>query len=118
MSDPSDVKQEIREVLLDHVGKENAIHSGEVAEMVGVEDEATHVRIREHLTELLEEGLPLASNPALGYWIIENQEELDSYVGSLERRARGVEQRKINVLDAAYAWPDLDLSDDEYMDPP
>ena len=109
------VKKEIREILLDRVGKENAIHAGDIADMVGVEDNDTHIRAREYLTELLEEGMPLASSPPHGYWIIANQDELDSYIGSLERRARQIENRKLNVLDAAESWPDLDLDDDDLL---
>ena len=115
MATDEDVKQEIRDVLTDHVGKDEAIHAGEIADEVGVPDDDTHVRVREYITELLEEGLPLASSTAHGYWIIENQEELDNYVGSLERRARSTENRKLDVLDAAESWPDLDLTDDDYM---
>jgi hypothetical protein len=115
MATDEEIKEEVRDILTDHVGKENAIHAGEVADKVDVPDDDTHVRIREYITELLEEGLPLASSTAHGYWIIENQEELDNYVGSLERRARSTENRKLAVLDAADEWPDLDLTDDEYF---
>jgi biotin operon repressor len=118
MATDEEIKQEIREILTEnHVGKENAIYSGDIAEQVGVPDDDTHVRIREYLSELLEEGVPLASNPGHGYWIIKNQDELDNYVGSLERRARKIENRKIDVLDAAEEWPDLDLTDadEEFM---
>lgn len=113
MASDDDIKNEIRKILLDHVGKENAIHSGEVADRVGVKDDDTHVRAREYLTELVEDGVPLASSTAHGYWIIENQDELDNYIGSLERRERNIENRKLKVLDAADSWPDLDLTDDD-----
>ena len=115
MVSDDEIKKEIREILLDHVGKENAIHAGAIADRVGVEDDDTHVRAREYITELLKEGMPLASSTAHGYWIIANQEELDNYIGSLERRARNIENRKLNVLDAAESWPDLDLTDDDLM---
>lgn len=115
MATDDDVKKAIREILLNHVGKDNAIHAGDIAEQVDVKDDDTHVRVREYLTELLEDGLPLASSTAHGYWIIENQDELDNYIGSLERRARRTENRKLDVLDAAEAWPNLDLTDDEYI---
>ena len=105
-------KEDVREVMERHVGRGEAIFSGDVASRVGIEDEATHQRVREVLRELLKEGMPLASNPGLGYWVIENQEELDTYVGSLERRARNIETRKNDVLDAADAWENLDLVDD------
>lgn len=115
MAPDDGIKAEIREILLEHVGKENAIHSGEIAERVGVEDDDTHVRAREYLTELVEDGVPLASSTAHGYWIIANQDELDNYIGSLERRARNIDNRKLKVLDAANSWPDLDLIDDDLM---
>lgn len=116
MATGEDIKREIRQILTEnHVGKENAIFSGDIAGEVGVPDDDTHIRVREYLSELLEEGLPLAGNPGHGYWIIANQEELDNYVGSLERRARQIENRKLDVLDAADSWSDLDLTEDGYM---
>ena len=115
MATDEGIQEEIREILTQHVGKENAIHAGEIADMVGVPDDDTHVRAREYITELLKDGVPIASSTAHGYWIIANQEELDNYVGSLERRARNTENRKLDVLDAAESWSDLDLTDDTYM---
>ena len=54
----------------------------------------THVHMREYITELLKEGMALASSTAHGYWIIANQEELDDYIRSLERRARGISKQE------------------------
>lgn len=110
-------KQEIRDVLLDHVGKENAINASEIAEIVGIDEGDTYSRTRRFITEILEEGVPVASNPGHGYWIIETQDELDNYVGALGRRARQIDNRRIRVIDAAEQWPDLDLPadpDEEY----
>jgi hypothetical protein len=106
-------KSQVREVIVDHVGKENAIFAGDVAEIAGIDDGDTHVRTREYLTELLREGLPIASNPGHGYWIIKNQEELDNYIGSLERRALKIRSRKDKVFEAAEQWPELDLFDED-----
>ena len=105
----------VRELILEHRGKENAIFASEIAEEVGIEDGDTTVNTREYITELLEEGIPLASNPGLGYWVIETQEELDNYVGSLERRARSIENRKLKALDAAESWPELELTDEDHF---
>jgi NDP-sugar pyrophosphorylase family protein len=109
-------KREIREMLEEnHVGKGNAIFSGEIADEMGIPDDDTHVNVREYLSELLQEGLPLAGNPGHGYWIIDSQEELDNYVGSLERRARSIDNRKLNVLEAAESYPDLEFTDEDML---
>lgn len=114
MATDQDKKQKIRKMLEEnHVGRENAIFSGEIADEMDIPDDDTHINVREYLSELLDEGLPLASNPGLGFWIINSQEELDSYVGSLERRARRIDQRKIDVLEAAESYPDLEFSDED-----
>lgn len=105
-------KEDIREVLLDHVGKENAINASEIAELVGIDEGDTYSRTRRYITDVLEEGVPVASNPGHGYWIIKSQEELDNYVGALGRRARQIDNRRIKAIDAAEEWPDLDLPAD------
>lgn len=109
-----DKLDQIREIILEREGKENAIFSSEIAEEVGIDEGDTYSKTRKYLRHLLnEEGIPIASNTGKGYWLIANQEELDNYVGSLERRARGIDNRKVSVLDAADEWPDLDTTDEE-----
>lgn len=112
MSDENDLKQQIRDIVIERVGKDAAIHASEIADMVGIEEGDTYSRTRRYLKEILKDGVPLASNPAHGYWIIENQEELDNYVGRLGRRARRTDNRRLLVIDAAEEWPDLDLPPD------
>lgn len=114
MSNHNTTKDRIREIILEHVGKENAIHASEIADAVGINEGDTYSRTREYLKDILEEGVPLASNPGYGYWVIANQEELDNYVGALGRRARRIDNRRLTVIDAAEEWPDLDLPPDDY----
>ena len=117
MSNKSSTKETIREIIVKHQGRENAIFASQIAEEAGIDEGDTYSQTRKYLKQLLKEGIPLASNPGRGYWVIENQEELDNYIGSLERRARQTDNRKLYVLDAAEEWPDLDLTDDNYMEP-
>lgn len=105
-------KEQIRDLIVEHVGRENAIHASEIAEAVGIDEGDTYSRTRRYLKEILEDGVPLASSPPLGYWVIANQEELDNYVGALGRRARRTDNRRLLVIDAAEEWPDLDLPPD------
>lgn len=111
-------KEQIRDLIVEHVGKENALNASEIAERVGIDEGDTYSRTRRYLTEILEDGVPLASSPHHGYWVVENQDELDNYVGALGRRARRIDNRIIKVIDAAEEWPDLDLPpdpEDEYL---
>lgn len=107
-----DYKAKIREVITQHVGQENAIYASEIAEKVGIDEGDTYSRTRRYLKDILKDGVPIASNPAHGSWIIENQEELDNYVGALGRRARQIDNRRLWVIDAAEEWPDLNLPDE------
>lgn len=105
-------KEDIREVILNHVGKENAIYASEIADAVGIEEGDTYSRTRRYLKEVLKDGVPIASSPAHGNWVIDNQEELDNYVAALGRRARKIDNRRLSVIDAADEWQDLDLPPD------
>lgn len=102
-------KEDIREVIVQHVGKENAIYNREIAEAVGIDEGDTYSRTRRYLKEVLKDGVPIASSPAYGNWIVANQEELDNYVGRLGRQARQIDNRRLLVIDAAENWPELDL---------
>jgi hypothetical protein len=92
----------IRDILLGHKGKENAIFSGQIAKQVGIDDVqgGTHVKIRKLIWEAIQKyELPIAARSDNGYYYITNQDELFEYFGNLSDRSFGIEERKRVVRD-------------------
>lgn len=88
----------IKEIFLDHRGPDNAISSGQVADMLGVEPGASKIKIRELIRDaMVLHKLPLGSNNR-GYYLITDEEDLRRYSRSLEKRMREIEDRKARVL--------------------
>ncbi|MHA1315789.1 MAG: hypothetical protein ACTSRB_17930 [Candidatus Helarchaeota archaeon] len=93
------VIENVKEILKAHKGKKNAIPSKELAKMVGIEPGASNVKIREYITEVIKTGgLPIASAGTKGYYLIENEDELNTYIKSLESRMREIQNRMIMVI--------------------
>jgi len=83
-----DIEQELR-----GRGKDDAMHSGALADAVGIDDGEGNPQTREAIRTLMEErGAPIASGNC-GYWYLESKEQLTEYVASLEGRITGIEQR-------------------------
>jgi len=77
--------RKIKEIILKHKGKANAIKSRRIAAMVGIEEDATHGTTRGLITKLYEEKLPIGAC-GKGYFLIENQAEVDEYRRFLNNR--------------------------------
>lgn len=90
----------IRKIILEHKGKNNAITSGKIATALGIPDNDTVATTRSLITKLIREGLPIGAHDN-GYFLIENQEELNEYIRKLNDRIYGIYDR-INRLISIY----------------
>ncbi len=75
----------IKQILLEHVGREKAIKSKPIAIMIGVFEDDTHVATRTLITKLVKQGLPIGAC-SKGYFILQTQKEVDEYQQSLNNR--------------------------------
>ena len=121
-------KEQIRYILLDHVGKINMIKAETIAEMIGIEPGPSGVRIRELITDtIVSYHLPVASSNR-GYYLLENPEDLKRYQRSLDGRVNKITSRKILVTQyysefynqeelelGREVFEDIDEEDDEEM---
>lgn len=90
---------EIEEILLGHKGKKNAITAREIAKKVGVRDNDTFVNTRMLIKKLMKnKQLPIGALDNGGYFLIENQKELNDYAKMLDRRANGIITRKARAI--------------------
>ena len=91
--------EEIESILLNRKGKKNAITAREIANTVGIHDNDTFVNTRMLIRKLMKiKQLPIGALDNGGYFLIENQTELNDYVKMLDRRANGVTTRKARAI--------------------
>ena len=83
----------IREILLKHKGKKNAIKSKVIAVRVGITEDDTHIGTRSLITKLVKQGLPIGACDN-GYFLMENQKEVDEYNQILNNRIEEIYDRK------------------------
>ena len=86
--------EQIRDILLQHRGKSNAITSKEISRMMGFPMEDTQSKSRKAIWETAEIfSLPLISC-SRGYFIAENDEEMEEYNSNIQRRIDGMEKTR------------------------
>lgn len=91
--------EEIEEILLKHKGKKSAITAREIAKKVGIRDNDTFINTRMLIRKLMKnKQLPIGALDNGGYFIIENQKELNDYAKMLDRRANGITTRKARAI--------------------
>lgn len=114
-----DVDQEtletVKELLMEHRGADNQISSREINEVIEVDSVGSFPRTREIVRTLLfEEEVPIASG-GNGYYIIEDQDELEEEISSIDRRIGNIAERRVAVRRAAMNWSDeiegIDVND-------
>ena len=89
-----DVIEQIKDILMQHCGKSNAITSGEIADLIDINEDDTHAKTRAMILEAAKRyHLPLAADRN-GYYLITNEEEYDAYMNNLDSREEGIEERK------------------------
>lgn len=90
----------IQELMLDHQGPSNTISSGQIAEVLGVDDADAQPKTREAIRVLSEEReVPIAST-SQGYYLIQTQDHLNDYLENLDGRIAGIQKRKQTAIDA------------------
>ena len=89
--------EQIKDILLGHVGKNNMIKAEAIAEMIGIDPGPSGVRIRGLITDtIVSQHLPVASSNR-GFYLLENSVDLKRYQRSLDGRANKITSRKILV---------------------
>lgn len=84
------MSEEIKNILLEHRGKENAITSKEISKMMGFPMEDTQSVSRQAIWDTAEEyGLPIISCNK-GFYIAETDEEMDDFNSNREKRISGM----------------------------
>ena len=89
-----EVLKEISDILKAHVGKSNKVTSSQIADLIGIHEDATHAKTRSLIFQAAKQyKLPLAANNR-GYFLIETKAEYHEYVNNLDSRIAGIEERK------------------------
>lgn len=101
--------KQIKDILLDHKGKKNGIKSPKLAELIGIDPGPSNVTIRKLILETMKKyQLPIAGNPALGYYIIENKKELNESLKSLDSRIHEITNRKALIFHLYHKFYNLE----------
>jgi hypothetical protein len=88
-----DILSRIKEIMAIHIGRKNAISSGEIARILGLKEEDTHAEPRYYILESMKKyRIPIAAG-GKGYYLIENEIELERYLNSLNNRIQEIENR-------------------------
>jgi hypothetical protein len=98
---PEEQIKEVREILKDHRGVDNAISSAEINERVGIEStDGSQPRTREIIRFLMfEEDMVIGSHTGAGYFLIETEDELLDYIEDLDGRIQSIMERRKKVMD-------------------
>ena len=108
--------EQVRDILLDHKGKKNAIKSKEIAKQINIDRGPSNVTIRTKILETIKTyKIPVAGNPALGYFLITNKEELKEYQKSLQSRINKIFERSLIMERLYYRYyhdEELELGDE------
>lgn len=92
---------EVEELIRSHPGKENAITSREISEILGGIDtlDSTPQTCELIRTLVRERKVPIAAC-SVGYFLIQNQDELNEYLVNLQQRESQIRERRLALLDA------------------
>lgn len=96
--------RKLRSILWNHRGKDNAITSAAIADMLGIHEDATHALTRSLITQAIEKyRLPVAAT-VKGYYIIASKEEADEYITNLTSRISGILKRRETFEKNCAVW--------------
>jgi len=96
----TDLKAAILDVLKEHHGDGNCITAVDIGEEVGLGTLRNTWVVREKITELIEDGHPICSN-GYGYFIGETWWEINTCYQDLRERGIKVLERAANIQKAA-----------------
>ena len=98
------IHEQIRDILLNHKSKKNAITAETIAEQIGIDPGPSGVNIRDKITEtIINYRLPVASTNR-GYYFLEDEDDLKRYEKSLEGRSNKILYRKFKVMEYFYEY--------------
>ena len=107
-----EVREQVRELLLEHRGADNPITSREINEIVDLDQVGSFPSTRAVIRDIvLEERIPIAGS-SQGYYVIETEEELENYIDNLENRITNIAERRYGVLRAVREWDEEILDED------
>jgi hypothetical protein len=97
------MKGELKQILLRHEGRDQAITGKQLAELLGYKDDRV---IRETIAELIDEGLPVAASCSgtMGYFVVNSRIEANDYAQSLKSRLIADAVRRRNFRRASDQW--------------
>ena len=96
--------ESIRDILLHHEGKANKITSAQIAEAIGINEDATYAKTRNMILNCAKTySLPLAANTK-GYYLITSKEEYNEYIANLDKRIAGIQERKKIITENYKEW--------------
>ncbi|BBO87013.1 hypothetical protein [Desulfosarcina ovata] len=96
-----DQLNKIKEILENHVGKENQISSGDIGPQIGIQEDATHVQVRNLIREAIEKlRIPIGGS-SRGYYLIKDEAELKQYTDSIDKRMEKMKKRK-EIIEQAF----------------
>ena len=91
-------------ILSEHVGHRNPITSANLSRSLAVGDDQKGTReTRALIVEVIRRGLPVAASEE-GYFVLDNDQELESYITDLQDRIAGIQQRGQLVNRAFQNW--------------
>ena len=106
-----EVKEEVREILKQHRGRDNPVSSRELSDKYDIDSINSFPNTRAIIRELLvEEKMPIGACNE-GYFMIETEEEFEQYLGNLETRKLRIEDRIQAVYKAVINSTDI-IDDD------
>lgn len=98
------MSEKIKNILLDHKGKKNAITSKSISKTMGFPMEDTQSVSRQAIWDTAEEfNLPLVSC-SKGYFLAETDEEIKEYNENIQRRINGMEETRKMVNKNYKEW--------------
>lgn len=107
-----EVMEQVRELLLEHRGREDPITSREINDIVGLDQVGSFPSTRAVIREIvMEDRIPIAGS-SQGYYVIETEEELEHYIDNLENRITNIAERRYGVLRAVREWDEEILDED------
>lgn len=93
----------IKKIIEDHPGRENAILSTEIAELIGVDPGPSSITIRNLVTKTMKKlHVPIGSGR--GYYLITNPDDLNKNIEQVEKRLRNITDRKKDLWHSYWAY--------------
>jgi tRNA A37 N6-isopentenylltransferase MiaA len=104
--------EQVKEMLLEHRGRDNQISSREINEVVELDNVGSFPQTRECVRDIMfEERIPIIGG-GNGYYVAETEEEIADALETLESRILHQAERKMTLKRAAQQWEDVDPDDE------